>query len=670
MRALPQPILDALASNVQAPSLQAIVKDTFDRPDMTAPTIQSGDGGRSAMVQLRNGTYIQAYVNQPGLWHAAQVYTRAVTTPTVPSGWGNYNLRKDGAEGQAGVALSLDPVTGATARLFYQRLSDQALCYQDTTDGVSWIAEQVVASPGKNAWALASGSLYHLFAALNHVVGDQSKQDVVQYAYSVDLGWSGGSVWTNPPVQISGLSCVTLDFVDHIAVGALTRDGGALCFSTMTQAGGSWTVPTAVHPLDDPTLGISSLHPSLSYWDGAFHATATHYDSGAVTSEPKQHTELWTSPDFIHWHLDQLLSATFENGSQWNAVGAGWAVTDAGRVILSQAATGALNAKVDVSDDLLHIEIHEPRSDIATATVTLSNDRGQYSGATGSTPALKVGSKVEVSFGYAETNIPTHALYIDQVKTIASGDDFPIERIELELSNRGHGLSRQVPFERNHAGVTLGFLTASVAVAAGIKPPPALPSTPQFSQTLDTFAQPIGSKHHANLTRLASAYGFEWYVDQADTLQVAEPQLTDPVCFTYDGTAAQLHSADFQSRRRHNHIRVTGHTSPGTPAPFAEATDYADIQDTGAVHYNLVADRLLTTPAQCQIRADLELRKAQRAALAGTVRVPLNPGHQVLDPITTVDETHGSVTSRIHSLTWIADMITGEFDQVAETAAL
>ena len=94
------------------------------------------------------------------------------------------------------------------------------------------------------------------------------------------------------------------------------------------------------------------------------------------------------------------------------------------------------------------------------------------------------------------------------------------------------------------------------------------------------------------------------------------------------------------------------------------------MQDTGTLHYNHIADRLLTTPAQCQIRADLELRRAQRSALAGTVRIPLNPGHQVLDPITTVDETHGSVTSRIHRLTWIADMTTGEFDQLAETGAL
>jgi hypothetical protein len=476
--------------------------------------------------------------------------------------------------------------------------------------------------------------------------------------------------WTNPAVQISGISCVTVDFVDHIALGTLTRDGGSLCFATMTQAEGSWTTPAPVHPLDDPTLGISCPHPSLAYWDGAFHAAATHYDSGAVTAAPAQHTELWTSPDFTHWHLEQLIAATFENGSLWNAVGAGWAVSDAGRVILSQGATGAVRADVEVSDDVLRVEISEPRSDVAAGTITLSNDRGQYSWMEGSAPSLSVGSKVGVSFGYADTNVLTHSLYIDSAKTIARGEDIPIERVELELSNRGQSLARQVPFERNHAGVTPGFLAASIAVGAGIKPPTTTPGTPQFSQPLDTFAQPVGSLGRANISRLASVYGFEWYVDEADTLQLAEPQPSDPVSFTYDGAAGQLHSADFQTRRRHNHVRVTGHTTAGTPAPFAEATDYADVQETGTLHYSHIADRLLTTPPQCRIRADLELRRAQRSALAGTVRIPLNPGHQVLDPITTIDETHASVTSRIHRLTWIADMTTGEFDQLAETGAL
>ena len=95
-------------------------------------------------------------------------------------------------------------------------------------------------------------------------------------------------------------------------------------------------------------------------------------------------------------------------------------------------------------------------------------------------------------------------------------------------------------------------------MAAGITPPATIPGTPQFSQPLDTFAQPIGSLGHANLSRLASVYGFEWYVDEADTLQLAEPQASDPVSFTYDGAAAQLHSADFQTQRRHNHVARHG----------------------------------------------------------------------------------------------------------------
>ena len=94
-------------------------------------------------------------------------------------------------------------------------------------------------------------------------------------------------------------------------------------------------------------------------------------------------------------------------------MGAGWAVSDAGRVILSQGATGAVRPDVDVSDDVLRVEICEPRSDVATGTITLSNDHGQYSGAGGADPALSVGSKVEVSFGYGDTNVLTHSLYID-----------------------------------------------------------------------------------------------------------------------------------------------------------------------------------------------------------------------------------------------------------------
>ena len=661
MRALSDEMLAALASPAQCPNFQVTVSDPFDRPDVNAPGIESGDAGRSDIVRLADGTIIQCYVNQPGLGNPAQVYSRAVADATQAGGWGGYDLRKDGAEGQAGVALSVDPVSGAIARMYYQRLSDHAICYQDTVDGVTWTPEKVAALPEKSCWALCSGDMFQVYAAVDHVAGDHSEQDVIQYLYSDGLGWSDGALWTNPPVQISGLSSATVDHVDYIAMGALTRAGGSLCFSTMTQAGGAWTSPVAVHPLDDPSLGVSAPYPSLSYWDGTFHVAATHYDSGAATSSPITKTELWTSPDAVHWHLEQLVAGDFSNGARWDPAGDGWVVSDAGRVVLSEKATGAAAPAVEVSDDVLRVEVREPVSDVARGTVTLSNDQGQYSDA----PWLKVGAKVDLSFGYDQSLVHTHSLYVDEVHAVSGGDDVPVERVELRVSNRGRMLGVAGPVERHHAGVSVLHLAADVAVAAGIGMPTA-PATAQFSQIVDFFAQPVGSPHLVNLERLRSLYGFEWFVDEADALQLREPSASDQAVFSYgDGQQAQLHTHRIHRRRRPNHVRVTGQAVAGMPAPLAEASDIADVQEAGGVHYRHVTDRLLTSAAQCQIRADLEMRAAQRSGVAGEATFPLNPGHQVMDVISAAVESGGLTTTRIRVLTWIADMVTGEFEMGA-----
>jgi hypothetical protein len=591
----------------------------------------------------------------------AAVYGRAVGDGTHVSDWGGYEPVADGAQGQAGVALSVDPVSGATARIFYQRLSDDAICYRDTTDGIEWSAEQVAATPGKSCWALCSGDMFQVYAAIDHAAGDHSKQDVVQYRYSEGLGWSEGTVWTNPPVQISGLSSVTVDHVDYIAMGTLTRAGGSLCFSVITQAGGAWTAPVAVHPLDDPSLGIMAPYPSLAYWDGSFHAASTQYDSGAATSSPITRTELWTSPDAVHWNLEQLVAGEFGDGARWDRAGDGWIVTDAGRVVLSEKATGAGTPAMDVSDDVLRVEIHEPTSGVAVGKVTLSNERQQYSGV----PLLGVGARVDVSFGYDQSLVHSHSLYIDEVHVISGGDDVPIERVELRVSNRGRMLTFGGPVERHHAGVSVLHLASDVAVAAGLGMPVA-PATAQFSQVVDFFAQPVGSPHLVNLERLRSLYGFEWFVDEGNTLQLREPTASDQAVFSYgEGQQAQLHTHRIHRCRRPNHIRVTGQAVAGMPAPLAEASDIADIQNAGGVQHAHVTDRLLTTASQCQIRADLEMRKAQRAAVSGEARFPLNPGHQVMDVIAAAVESEGLTTTRIRELTWVADIVTGEFEQRA-----
>jgi hypothetical protein len=314
-----------------------------------------------------------------------------------------------------------------------------------------------------------------------------------------------------------------------------------------------------------------------------------------------------------------------------------------------------------VSDDVLRVEIHEPTSGVAHGTVTLSNGHRHYS----PDSWLKVGSKVDLFFGYDQSLTHSHSLYTDEVHAVSGGDDVPIERVELRVSNKGRALAFAGPVERHHAGVSVLHLAGDVAVAAGIGMPVA-PATAQFSQIVDFFAQPVGSPHLDNLERLRSLYGFEWFVDESDTLQLREPAASDQAVFSYgEGQQAQLHTHRIHRRRRPNHVRVTGQAVAGMPAPLAEASDFVDVQNSGGVQYAHVTDRLLTTAGQCQIRADLEMRRAQRAAVSGEARFPLNPGHQVMDVISAAVESGEMTTTRIRDLTWVADMVTGEFEQRA-----
>jgi hypothetical protein len=59
------------------------------------------------------------------------------------------------------------------------------------------------------------------------------------------------------------------------------------------------------------------------------------------------------------------------------------------------------------------------------------------------------------------------------------------------------------------------------------------------------------------------------------------------------------------------------------------------------------------------------MRAAQRSGVAGEATFPLNPGHQVMDVISASVESGGLTTSRIRVVTWVADMVTGEFEQTA-----
>ena len=78
-----------------------------------------------------------------------------------------------------------------------------------------------------------------------------------------------------------------------------------------------------------------------------------------------------------------------------------------------------------------------------------------------------------------------------------------------------------------------------------------------------------------------------------------------------------------------------------------------------------MVDRILTTSAQCAIRAQQELRAEQRTKIHAALTVAINPAHQPADVITAADSGCGMAGDRyrINAIQWIADLTTGEWEQ-------
>jgi hypothetical protein len=680
-------ITSALNSPVATPSLSAIILDTFDRPHAC---IINANAGRSAILQLAAGTWVRAYTNQPGLGSNASIYSQLITDPSNATQLNTYNLRSSTAAGQAGVALSL---FGSTIFLFYQRQSDNHVCYQTSTDAIGWSAETVASSTTVRAWALASAGNNDLFIAQDAVAGHDESQNVILLTYSAG-SFSVTATWTNPAVQINGLAAIFGSGTYRLALGAQSRKAGALALCTLTYNGSSWSPVTPVHPLDDPLTGISSPFPSLNLINNVYRLASTVYDSGSASGISGNRTELWTSPDFVHWYLEQLIGTSYTNGA--NIVtgqnGNGWILADAGTLLRSEASDGVSNPPIDVSDKLHSLHIKEPTNDKITAVATLDNHDGTLTPAYPPTSALRVGAQVQISLGYADANladstVPTHSLYIDRIDQVNA--ELPGQTLEygtaphagdattpatehaltiLHMSNRARRMERTIHTDKIHAGATLLFLAAEAAVAGGLPAAPTSPGTTQFSQTIDALTIAAPSTYRQVFDRLAHLYAFDWFVDENDQLQLREPLAGDASAFTYGTGTVQTLGHDLAPVRTANHVRIGALTTSGTPPAFADSFDFDRIQAHGETVHHRAADRLLSSSAQAAIRAGLEIRRAQRSAVDGWARLPLNPSHQPLDVITITDESL-TTTARISSIEWSIDMNAGAFEQLARLEA-
>jgi hypothetical protein len=183
------------------------------------------------------------------------------------------------------------------------------------------------------------------------------------------------------------------------------------------------------------------------------------------------------------------------------------------------------------------------------------------------------------------------------------------------------------------------------------------PATAQFSQTIGCFLVNPGETWLSALNRLANVFGFGFCANGGSSVFLFDPQISDPVTWSY-GTEI-LAASRGQEADAANVVRVTGASSATTPV-WAEVTDAADILARGTERYRNVVDRVLTTSAQCAIRAAQELRAEQRTRVHAQLLVALNPAHQLADVVTATDAGCGmsGTAYRISEMVWQAEPAT------------
>jgi hypothetical protein len=109
---------------------------------------------------------------------------------------------------------------------------------------------------------------------------------------------------------------------------------------------------------------------------------------------------------------------------------------------------------------------------------------------------------------------------------------------------------------------------------------------------------------------------------------------------------------------------VIGASTTSTPV-FADITDDTAILLSGGERYRHIVERMLTSSAQCRLRAQLALHDEQSAAQTGTLTVKLNPQHEVMDVVTITEPTVNLAgqNARIHGIDTVIDMSSGTWLQ-------
>lgn len=131
-RPLPPGLAAKITATGQTPELSVTVQDLQIRPTLFA---SGGTAGRSSALLSSSGKILKAICTQAAATNQTVKVQRI--TPTTASDWTAAGVTvTTNAIARAGCAIVQ---TGSTTRCFYQRTSDNLICYKDSTDGgLTW----------------------------------------------------------------------------------------------------------------------------------------------------------------------------------------------------------------------------------------------------------------------------------------------------------------------------------------------------------------------------------------------------------------------------------------------------------------------------------------------------------------------------------------------------
>lgn len=646
MRTIDANMTSALAAKTRRPAVGLTIEDhtihlsAYQTPGLT-------DNWSDCCV-ANDGSIIRVNVSHSSFGFTSNFQYSRITDPSIAAQWASVTTFSGGSGNMFESGLCAVSNNGGTLHAFAERGTGgtDLYCWTSTNNGATWTGPvSVLIPPGgallKGIGSAGNNDVFFLYDVLG---GEQ-----------VGMCTYNGSAW-------SALVSSTLPKVEGGAGIAVIYDGGVYqmiysggyTLSSANYNGGAWFQNFQVAQAS--STGIGRTNPRLAYFDGLWHLCCIEYDNGLLDGAIYSYARVRESDDFVHWSDGWIIPevSAQKSGNYFylsaphsGSSGARYYFSTLGSVLstskFSQANT---NQYVDVSGAILSYKRIEKVNKPAEIVVQIDNQGGRYNGMVNlsggsSYQPMTPEAKIVLSEGYyvgtppaTKDTITTGIYRIQKIAMLRNPEVNTIELTGLDLTER---LDRKVRWQSIFTNQTLQYLLYEVCARAGLFSP-TISGTLQLTQVVPSFVLQSNQTYRHALDSLCTTYGLDYFLDQAETLQIHEIEGSDPSVWTYQNEIEQVSFE--QNYQRANHVIANGKPpSGGNTYALTSAEEYDSVANASTRVERLLyhTNFKFTTSSEAAIAANLILHEQQRAQVLTSLIVPLNPALQLVDVITVND---------------------------------